>query len=189
MRYYPLSLSILPLQIELANVPYVEEPTGPIIHGLGIYKVVERSELTVNSTGRIIRFELNQYPLLKMAVEELLIHLEGGEIFQIMINRLAPNGAIDKHTDGAIPGSPERWHLPIFTNSQVKYWDEINRIQDLLIGVWYGPIPYRQSHTVANFGNTPRVHVIADILATIDPDNYPECLACQEPNKYDDHIH
>ena len=32
-----------------------------------------------------------------------------------------------------------------------------------------------------------RPQVVVDVLPRHDPELYPDCLACQEPDKYDDH--
>ena len=101
------------------------------------------------------------YPHLRLAIEELLTGIGRQSIHQIMVNRLAPHSALDKHSDAAPLYS--RWHLPIVTNPDVEYWDELNAEMHMRPGIWYGPIPYTNMHSVHNRSKFSRVHVVVDL--------------------------
>lgn len=101
------------------------------------------------------------FPHLHLAIEELSVGIGMTSIHQIMVNRLGPYSALDKHSDAGPLYS--RWHLPVVTNSEVEYWDELDGEMHMRPGIWYGPIPYTNMHSVHNRSAFSRVHIIVDL--------------------------
>lgn len=79
---------------------------------------------------------------------------------QIMINKLEGNTQLATHIDGAVPVM--RYHLPIFTNPDVFYYEEGHR-HHFQAGTWYGPISFTKPHSMINGGNAARIHIVIDV--------------------------
>lgn len=106
---------------------------------------------------------------LKEAVQEIE-EIRGRKAAYFMINRLPPGCIVDKHTDTLKAfGQLERWHLPIATNDQAWYHDEINDKINMKVGTWYGPVPYWELHNAGNEGSSVRVHFIVDLGGVVQP--------------------
>lgn len=99
-------------------------------------------------------------PYIRKAIEEIE-KFTGGKAVGLMVNTLDPLTSSPIHTD---PGTAQRYHLPLRTNRDVKWWDEVNGMIYMMTGWWYGPIPYHLKHKVINDHSTDsRVHLIVDI--------------------------
>lgn len=84
-----------------------------------------------------------------------------GSIVQIMVNQLDAGGKLWPHKDG-LPNRA-RFHLPVITNDDVFWWDEINGGLHMQKGKWYGPVPYCGIlHSVTNAGREARIHLVVD---------------------------
>lgn len=89
----------------------------------------------------------------------------------VMINRQPAGVTLPKHRDYLKP-TPlqnftdphiERWHLPVQTNENVLWWDEVEGDFYMAPGYWYGPICFWKKHSVANLGAQERIHLIVDL--------------------------
>lgn len=101
------------------------------------------------------------YPYLTQAVDELgeLVHRH--EVKQVIVNNLEAGAELSAHRDG-LP-QYDRYHLPIMTNSDAYWWDEIDGSLRMAIGNWYGPVPYCGIlHAAGNPGLSDRLHIVAD---------------------------
>lgn len=104
---------------------------------------------------------LDNYPNIRGVVSLLQVR-QGLPMHQVMVNELAANSALEKHRDG--PPEMQRWHLPIFTNPLVEWWDEIDGWVNMELGVWYGPVNYCGIlHSMHNDGPTNRIHLVVDL--------------------------
>ena len=90
----------------------------------------------------------------------------------LMVNNLPARTTTPVHNDAvknragekAEPGTIERWHLPIKTNSEAYWWDEQDGIQlHFKEGVWYGPLPFWTNHQVINNGSIDRIQLVVDL--------------------------
>lgn len=101
-------------------------------------------------------------PSIRACIREIE-QITGKTAKNIMINRLEPGGCIPKHKDDDDYG--ERWHLPIVTNDEASWWDEVSdRLQHMPFGRWTGPVPYRKFHEVRNDGDQERIHLVVDLI-------------------------
>lgn len=128
------------------------------IHGLDIARLC----------GPDVNNILYKFPHIAHAVGQLAIH-ENQQVFQVMVNRLAPLSSLEKHRDG--PPLMSRFHLPLITNSQVEWWDEINGVIHMPIGEWRQVQYCNVLHSMSNEGYTARIHVIADLVGYDIDDN------------------
>lgn len=98
-------------------------------------------------------------PGLAAALDE--VERFAGKAKHLMVNRLAPGVEVPTHTDadGGI-----RWHLPVVTNPDAKWWDEQHGTI-YMDTAWWGPVPYAIPHRVWNYGDVARIHVVVDVEA------------------------
>jgi len=94
---------------------------------------------------------------------------------RVRLMKLEPNGGVlDRHTDqtdkylGTQDGDIIRLHIPIFTNDSVFFssWDYDGDELTTHMGegeLWY--LDIRKPHRAMNGGNTPRVHLVIDVVA------------------------
>lgn len=121
----------------------------------------------------IMRFKHWQLlPALREATLALNVHLPQWKPIQVMANIMGPGSKLQAHRDGAmkIPDgfvAIYRFHLPVFTNPMVKWWDELVMHQwNMPMGWWYGPLPFMGVlHSMENRGDTARLHLIVDMAA------------------------
>lgn len=101
------------------------------------------------------------YPLITEAVEELQDKEGLSSVVQVMVNNLAPGASLSPHRDG-LPDNL-RYHLPILTNTEAYWWDELESRRHMLAGWWYGPVPYCGIlHSAGNPGTSDRLHLVVD---------------------------
>jgi len=88
----------------------------------------------------------------------------------LMINRLPPKIIVPKHQDFLNPTqyqpvqpTIERWHLPLITNPDSLWWDEVEGEFHMEPGFWWGPTPYWKLHSISNHGTIERIHLIVDL--------------------------
>ena len=151
---------------------------------LGVWNEISKLEFKLDGSGarmylpqstRIceIMGTLIRYPNLIDAIIELEL-MQNQTAIYLTINHLPAGVTVPIHTDALKPTTyqkvprVERWHLPILTNSECWWWDEFNGRINMLVGHWYGPMPYWINHQVANTGTTDRYHIVVD-LDTITP--------------------
>lgn len=98
-----------------------------------------------------------------------IANLRKQEVLHVMINKLPPNVIVPNHTDTLTPTRQgerprvERWHLPITSNEGCFFWDDNFGFTRMLLGSWWGPVPYWLEHAVENTGQTERVHIVVDL--------------------------
>jgi len=109
------------------------------------------------------------------AVEALLALLPYESLERVRLMALAPGGGeLERHADitdaaaGAEPGSIVRLHVPLVTNDDCRFasWDldGVRREGGMKRGgVYY--LDVRKPHTAVNEGETPRIHLVADVVA------------------------
>lgn len=86
----------------------------------------------------------------------------GGELKQVMLNVLGPECSLERHRDGE--PKHNRYHLPIVTDPEVFWWDELDGKIHMEAGYWYGPVNYCGIlHSMTNGSEMSRVHLIADL--------------------------
>ncbi len=105
---------------------------------------------------------LNIFPAVRDAVNVLQVDQGYRTLTQVMVNLLEPGGKLSAHRDG--PPDDDRWHLPVETNKAAVWWDEVTaQTIHMEAGYWHGPVYYcGVLHAVANNGDTPRLHIVAD---------------------------
>lgn len=109
----------------------------------------------------MVRIDPARCGYIEAAIQDLRGEVQVGPLVQAMLNRLRPGGELKPHRDG--PPDRLRFHLPLCTNSAAYWWDEINGHEHMMLGNWYGPVPYcGVLHSAANPGTTDRVHLVAD---------------------------
>ena len=105
---------------------------------------------------------LKKVPTIQLAIAEIE-QLTGGSAVHLMLNRLKPGDYVHPHVDQMDVG--ERWHLVLSTNPDAKWWDEVeNKEVHLEQGFWWGPVNYRAMHSVWNYGETERTHLVVDVM-------------------------
>jgi hypothetical protein len=110
------------------------------------------------------------------AVEPILAALPCEQFERIRLMSLAPGGGeLERHADitdadaGAEPGRLVRLHIPLVTNPEVVFrsWD-LNGVPRSLVmrrgGVYF--LDVRKPHTAVNGGESQRIHLVADAIAT-----------------------
>lgn len=118
-------------------------------------------------SGGVPRDFIEKTPLW-FAVQEIYNILNRGtnygksRVLHVMVNTLPPGCVCPVHTDTVLY-NPIRVHLPLVTNPDCFFWDEINHFTIMEAGYWYGPVLYGKNHTIGNFGDTNRIHLIADL--------------------------
>lgn len=106
---------------------------------------------------------------LRKAIEEIAAFYSKGTPINLMVNTMLPGKCSPTHRDWikspkqGVNACIARFHLPIQTNPEAKWWDEHHQYRTLEEGAWYGPMPYWNKHRVCNFGITPRIHLIVDL--------------------------
>lgn len=85
----------------------------------------------------------------------------GYEAIYMMLNILPPGITVPVHTD-TLPVPVQRWHLPLQTNDQAYFWDELLHWRHLEPGYWHRIFPERR-HTICNYGNQERIHLVVDL--------------------------
>lgn len=158
------SLNALRYELAGADIRRVRDGSGEggWIHGLSNTRLFLRHPKThIKSID-----QLGNYPLVKEAISMLRSEAdEHGELTQVMVNVLEPGGELNPHRDG-LPDD-HRWHLPVLTNAQCDWWDEIDGYTHMAEGEWAGPVPYcGVLHSAVNHGRTKRVHLVADFSKT-----------------------
>lgn len=131
--------------------------TGPGSHPKWIYGIAMTRLYGPGRPDRLIH-----YPYLDSALHTIAHAAPiNGSLVQVMVNRLESQHRLKPHRDG--PPKHYRYHLPIVTNDECVWWDEINGTMHMQRGFWYGPVPYSGIlHSFVNYGDRPRTHVIAD---------------------------
>lgn len=95
------------------------------------------------------------------AIEEAERLLDG-RVINLMVNILPAGVVVPIHTDTVI-GDLRRWHLPLVTNvSHCYFWDEIDGFQFLRPG-WWHRVNYSIKHSIGNFSQKDRIHLIVDM--------------------------
>jgi len=109
-------------------------------------------------------------------LELLLAVIPCASFQRIRLMRLEPGGGeLTRHADitdpeaGAAPGKVVRIHIPVVTNREVLFhsWDldgEQHRLHMYFGAAFY--LDVRKPHTAKNGGDTPRVHLVADVIAS-----------------------
>jgi len=114
---------------------------------------------------------LRKHDEIEEAVQEIS-SLRKLEAVYVMVNKMDPGKILPRHQDWLAP-TPlqpykgpliERWHLPLFTNNCVLWYDSSHPEGCYMPpGYWCGPVPYWNHHTVMNTGPTERYHLIVDL--------------------------
>ncbi len=137
---------------------------------LGVMKV-EVTALMVRAkrddTGVLMAYgpgsscEIPSHYEMKRAVDEIAT-ARGLDVAYVMLNTLPAGCIVPEHTD-TLPVPVERWHLPLITNPNCKWWDEVEGELFMAAGYWYGPLPYEKRHKVWNTGAVSRTHLVVDL--------------------------
>lgn len=98
--------------------------------------------------------------LFQDAVDEISGILKKKPLY-LMVNILPPGIVVPVHTD-TLPVPVQRWHLPIQTNRHAYFWDEVRGCYNLTYAEWARIFPERR-HTIFNFGNEDRIHIVVDL--------------------------
>jgi hypothetical protein len=104
---------------------------------------------------------ISEFPEISAALSDLESETSHHYLTQIMVNVLDAGGVLAPHRDG-LPDD-YRYHLPVQTNVDVLWWDELNGGTYMQHGQWHGPVSYcGVLHSVVNYGSQPRIHIVAD---------------------------
>jgi hypothetical protein len=134
---------------------------GGWVNGLANARLFLRSP----KDGKVIVDHLSVFPSIQRVIVQLMADRGYTVLKQVMVNRLASGGRLERHRDG-LPDDA-RWHLPLITNPSAKWWDEYNGDVHMDVGYWYGPVPYcGVLHSAVNDGQSERVHIVADFART-----------------------
>lgn len=108
-------------------------------------------------------FDLARLPELGRALAQISDYREA-EVLNVMVNRLPAGTRVPEHTDTLLGHRRvERWHLPVASNDGATWWDERGGVLKMLLGCWWGPVPYWLPHRVENTGLHERVHLVVDL--------------------------
>lgn len=143
------------LTAEALSVPLVRIPNGS---GHGHFNA-KSGWINGLSNARVRPGET--WPWITQAVQELADEVHHHHVVQILLNKLDPGALLDTHRDG-YPQN-DRYHLPIVTNRDAYWWDELEGRLSMSVGYWYGPVPYCGIlHSAGNPGPTDRLHLVVD---------------------------
>lgn len=174
-------VSIAELQAEIASVPLDKIPDNSgtargenakegWIKGLRMTRLY--GPIAERDYSEKLYVDISEFPKIEQVVN-LFANQRDLQIHQVMVNELAPHSALELHRDG----KPEmqRWHLPVFTNELVQWYDEIDGWQHMKLNHWYGPVNYCEKlHSMTNDGETRRIHLIVDLFPPVIPEMYVE---------------
>lgn len=148
------------LRNEIQSVPLTPIPKGSGHAGVD-YKRGWIGDLH-NTHFSIDKLE-SGLPYIFKAIGTLHSWLEGWTVDNVMLNRLGPRSSLDKHRDSDT--GAYRFHLPVITNREVYWWDEIVRQSThFMAGYWHGPVPYANVlHSMRNNSNSARYHIVVDM--------------------------
>lgn len=155
-------ISIAALQAEIATVPLEKIPDNS---GTARGDNAEEGWINGLSMARLCGPDypdkLHEYPAIEHCVN-VFANQQLRKVVQVMVNELAPHSTLEKHRDG-FPAN-FRWHLPVFTNSNVQWYDEIEGWEHMEIGKWCGPVNYCNAlHSMTNDGDMRRIHLVVDL--------------------------
>jgi len=146
------------LQAEVLAIPLVRVPDGS---GHGHHNG-PAGWINGLSNARVLMYD---HPHLTTAVEELQDTYDLGAVRQILVNNMDPGAELSRHRDGY--PNYFRYHLPVITNSDAYWWDELEGTLHMAVGSWHGPVPYCGIlHSAGNPGTTDRLHVVVDFERT-----------------------
>jgi quercetin dioxygenase-like cupin family protein len=102
---------------------------------------------------------MDQCPYIKSIVAQF-----PGECRSVRLLKLSPGAVIKEHTDGGLcfEQGEARIHIPITTNPQVAFYLDGERMNLAPGECWY--MNFNLPHSIANLGNTDRVHLVMDIV-------------------------
>ena len=143
LRRIPTSLDILEVRKDVETLEFRRDATG--------------IEMAYGQAAGIPKWATT--PGLAKALDE--IERIAGPALHMMVNRLAPGVEVPTHTDSE---GGVRWHLPVVTNPDAKWWDEQNG-EVFMDSAWWGPVPYAIPHRVWNHGEAARIHIVVDVKA------------------------
>lgn len=105
---------------------------------------------------------LAEWPVAEAMLEEVIRVVNGHTWGKAMIVELAPGGAVAWHVDeGAYAEAHDRYHLPLVTNPFAYLYsggEQIHASPGVLV-----KFDTRVLHSAANFGQSPRIHLIVDV--------------------------
>lgn len=125
------------------------------------------AEMSITQSGGLPNAIVEPF---RVAIEEI-VKWRNKTPLHLMINNLPSGVTTPIHIDTVKSDNEggrkrlERWHLPLLTNNECYWWDEETGNLKMLIGYWYGPMPYWINHKVWNLGSTNRIHLIVDLLS------------------------
>lgn len=95
------------------------------------------------------------------AVKQILASFQC-PVGSVRLLNLKSGAVIKEHRDHdlAFEHGEARLHIPVFTNNQVEFWVEKERIRMEVGECWY--INANLPHRVANYGPTDRIHLVID---------------------------
>ncbi len=162
-----LSINILALRQEILLLPNTWSPHFNTYHYEGEWTV-----LPLRSPGGhkdtiipdLMKEDLYENtPLMEVcpAVEQLLAGFQC-PIGAVRLLNLKSGAIIKEHRDLdlAFEHGEARLHIPIYTNEQVEFWVQQERIRMEVGECWY--INANLPHRVANYGPTDRIHLVID---------------------------
>jgi hypothetical protein len=124
--------------------------------------------MAITQSGGVPNIVKNKSELMK-ALEEIGNHRKT-PVLNVMINIMEPGLVLPKHRDWIKPSTHqplhpiiERWHLPIRTNPECRWWGEKTGFVRMEHLYWCGPMPYWEYHTFENNGLTERIHLVVDL--------------------------
>jgi mannose-6-phosphate isomerase-like protein (cupin superfamily) len=84
----------------------------------------------------------------------------------VRLMNLAPNSVIKKHRDYNLEFSDGevRLHVPVFTNNKVEFILDDVKVEMKEGECWY--LNFNKYHSVANYGSTPRIHLVIDCIVS-----------------------
>jgi Aspartyl/Asparaginyl beta-hydroxylase len=94
---------------------------------------------------------------------DLLHHFPGARCSNVMLSAVMPGAEISPHADRQAEGWITRIHVPLTSNPKALFYIEGVEHQ-LQPGLAYA-IDVRRIHAVSNAGDTPRIHLMWDVVA------------------------
>ena len=159
-------ISIAALQAEIAQVPLEKIPDNSgTARGENTREGWIKGLSMARLCGPDYPDKLHEYPVIDHCVNIFANQQKRG-IVQVMVNELAPHSTLEIHRDGRPANF--RWHLPVFTNSDVQWYDEIGGWEHMELGKWCGPVNYcHVLHSMTNDGEQRRIHLIVDLAMSV----------------------